>query len=308
MNAGYKISGMTLGTVQIGMNYGIANKEGQPDEEKAFKILDAALDNGISCLDTAAAYGSSEKIIGKYFRSVRKKRPEISIITKFRLGNVSLQETERVIMKAVEQSVTNLDTGCLDILLLHDPNDYKTHGKEITVTFEKLLSGGIIKRAGASCYEFSEIEPMLQNDIFSAFQIPVNLLDEAVHSPEESGRFRNRLIFARSIFLQGLFFMDPADLKGNLRDAGSFIKRIREIAAEMNISVTELAIGYVRSLDFVDSLVIGADNPGQVEENVKFFKTEPFTPALMDSIRERLSGVPGWLLKPYLWDIQKNKR
>ena len=304
MNTGFNISRMTLGTVQIGMNYGIANREGQPDEEKAFRILDAALDNGITCLDTAAAYGSSEKIIGKYFRSVRKKRPDITIITKFRLGNVSLPETERAIMKAVEQSVINLNTGCLDILLLHDPDDYKTHGKEITGTFEKLLSGGIIKGAGASCYEFSEIEPMLENDIFSAFQIPVNLLDEAVHGPEESGRIRNSLIFARSIFLQGLFFMDPAELKGNLRDSGSFIKIIREIAADMNVSVTELAITYVRSLDFVDSLVIGADNPDQVAENVKFFKTEPFTPAVMDSIRERLSGVPGWLLKPYLWDKQ----
>ena len=48
---------MVLGTVQLGMNYGIANLDGKPDEEKSFSILRTALEGGINTLDTARAYG-----------------------------------------------------------------------------------------------------------------------------------------------------------------------------------------------------------------------------------------------------------
>jgi aryl-alcohol dehydrogenase-like predicted oxidoreductase len=58
------ISKMTLGTAQLGLNYGIANNEGKPGEEKALRILDSALASGVNCIDTAADYGDSEKIIG----------------------------------------------------------------------------------------------------------------------------------------------------------------------------------------------------------------------------------------------------
>jgi aryl-alcohol dehydrogenase-like predicted oxidoreductase len=304
MRPGFSISAMTLGTVQLGLDYGIANKKGKPDEEVAFRILETALDNGINCIDTAAAYGDSEKVIGKYFRQAKKRRTEVTIVTKIKLGQTATSNTGRFMMKSAEQSLKNLDTGYLDILLLHDASEFKNHEKEITDTFKKLIAQGIIKGAGASCYGLSEIEPMLQNELYSAFQMPVNLLDTAVHNRHEEDRIKNRIVFARSIFLQGLFFLDPQCLKGNLRDAAPFISTMREIAAELNISLQELAIGYVKSLGFVDSLVIGADNPEQVACNVKLLKTEPFSPAVMHLIRDRLSGAPGWLLKPYLWDKQ----
>ena len=62
---GVSISELSLGTVQLGVSYGINNQSGKPDRTQAFGILDTALTNGISALDTAAAYGDSEQVIGK---------------------------------------------------------------------------------------------------------------------------------------------------------------------------------------------------------------------------------------------------
>lgn len=67
VNNDLKISAMTLGTVQLGMEYGIANKSGMPSAQKAFEILDTAIEGGINSFDTSNGYGESEEVLGKYF-------------------------------------------------------------------------------------------------------------------------------------------------------------------------------------------------------------------------------------------------
>ena len=200
------VSRMTLGTVQLGLNYGIANSEGKPDEGKAFRIIDAALAAGVNCLDTAAAYGDSEKVIGNYLTARNKRRSEVVVATKFKLGNINLADVEYEMMRSVESSLKSLDTDYLDILLMHDAKEYSLFGKRITKVFESLLNKGTIKAAGASCYEFGDIEGMLENDTYHAFQIPVNILDMRFTKSEVADKLSDKLVFARSIFLQGLFF------------------------------------------------------------------------------------------------------
>lgn len=61
---GIDISALSLGTVQLGLSYGINNADGKPSQETANAILNAAIDGGINTLDTAGAYGDSEVVIG----------------------------------------------------------------------------------------------------------------------------------------------------------------------------------------------------------------------------------------------------
>ena len=63
--AEYRLSQLMLGTVQFGMQYGIANTKGQPSYEDVRAILACAYEGGVNCLDTAAAYDQSEDIIGR---------------------------------------------------------------------------------------------------------------------------------------------------------------------------------------------------------------------------------------------------
>lgn len=65
---GKSVSKMTLGTVQLGLNYGIANTHGQPDEKKSNDMLLSAIENGITSFDTARGYGTSEDVLGNFFR------------------------------------------------------------------------------------------------------------------------------------------------------------------------------------------------------------------------------------------------
>ncbi len=54
-----------LGTVQFGLAYGVANKAGTPAFSEICAMLEEAAAAGINCLDTAAAYGESEEVLGK---------------------------------------------------------------------------------------------------------------------------------------------------------------------------------------------------------------------------------------------------
>ena len=56
-----KISKITLGTVQLGMNYGINNADGKPSEELASQVLGTAIAGGITSFDTSSDYGTREK-------------------------------------------------------------------------------------------------------------------------------------------------------------------------------------------------------------------------------------------------------
>ena len=74
---------LILGTVQLGMKYGLHNTHGQPTTEESFSILDAALAAGIDTLDTAWAYGTAEDVLGAWLRA-RSLAGKVRIISKMK--------------------------------------------------------------------------------------------------------------------------------------------------------------------------------------------------------------------------------
>ena len=76
-----EFSKITLGTVQFGLDYGIANTDGKPSYEKARDIVATACENGITSFDTAAAYGDSEKVLGQIFKELQIK-DKVQVVSK----------------------------------------------------------------------------------------------------------------------------------------------------------------------------------------------------------------------------------
>jgi aryl-alcohol dehydrogenase-like predicted oxidoreductase len=295
------ISPMTLGTVQLGLDYGIANREGKPGKDKAYTILDEALVRGVNCLDTAAGYGDSEQVIGGYLRHIG--RNPFKIATKFKIGDTD-GDPGAMLRKSVEKSLSNLGVGRLDFLLMHDAAEYGIYGKEIDREIQKLMDEGLVDKAGASGYSYGAIEPLLEKGLYEVFQLPFNLMDHRIDKTTQKKKLKGKIIFARSIYIQGLIFREPGSLKGNLKQIGGYIEAIDAMALKFNISKTKLAAGYVKSLDYVDSLVVGADNPAQVAENAKLAGSPPLDEKILNEIKERLSDVPEWVFYPWLWDKQ----
>ena len=296
---------MTLGTVQLGLNYGIANKEGKPDDKKAFAILDKAIEKGVNCLDTAAGYGDSEQVIGRWMKAREMDRDSVSIVTKFKLGDIEMGDVEYELIGSVERSLVALGTDYVDFLLMHDASEYERYGIQIDSAIAKLMKQGCVKVAGASGYDYEGISDIVDNDMYKAFQIPVNLMDQRM-TDSQIDKLSEKTIFARSVYLQGLFFMDPDSLYGNLKEAGFFIKKIHTLADRFGFPVARLAMGYVNSLNYIDSLVVGADNPAHVEDNTDLINAPKFAGDMLHKIKSELSGAPDWLFYPWLWDKKED--
>ncbi len=77
------MSALALGTVELGLDYGIAmpGEFGRPPIEEAIRLVHAAIDSGITLIDTARAYGESEAVLGQ---ALRGRREQVVLATKVR--------------------------------------------------------------------------------------------------------------------------------------------------------------------------------------------------------------------------------
>ena len=81
---------LVLGTVQLGLPYGINNQAGKPDRKEAHSILDKAAEEKIRLLDSADAYGDSLNVIGSYLNE--QKHRSFALISKFIGGDEPLRK------------------------------------------------------------------------------------------------------------------------------------------------------------------------------------------------------------------------
>ncbi len=152
---GFAVSPIALGTTKLGRNTDVkypAPFELPPDRQVE-ALFKAALELGVNLLDTAPAYGESERRIGAL---LGKEREPMVLCTKcgerYADGRSTYDFSARAIRASVENSLRRLRTDCLDILLLHsDGNDLEILTETDAVeTLSKLKKDGKIKAAGIS--------------------------------------------------------------------------------------------------------------------------------------------------------------
>ena len=287
-------SEMTLGTVQLGMNYGIANDAGKPSEEKSFSILRTALEGGVNTLDTARAYGDSEQVIGRFLKTWEGPMP--NIITKVpKMQGTSAKELEQFVTESVERSLENLGVNKLSAVMLHGAQDPVIHGQACADAVKALIDHGYTDRVGVSIYTAADIDGMLNYDLFSVTQVPMSIFDQRLIAGGSIAKLAQRdyTVFVRSVFLQGLFFLDPDTMDDPIlqEHAAPRIRTLRQIAAGEGMTVAQLAIAFMRDCAGVTSLVLGADTPEQVKSNIDYFATPKLSDFTMQVLRKEFEEV-----------------
>ncbi|MFX1282101.1 MAG: aldo/keto reductase [Promethearchaeota archaeon] len=304
-----RISRLTLGTAQIGFKYGISNKEGKIPTNKAKEILRTAITNGITCFDTAPSYGESERILGEFFSSNDQFQLPI-IVTK--LPQVIIQDKfkEKLVYNNVKKqllsSTQKLRLNKIPVYLIHHPSNITDYKGQIIDALVRLREEQLVGRIGASIYTPDEAQSVLDNGKLTAIQLPFNIFDlrfitSGLLEELEKQRF---VIFARSIFLQGLFFLNPEKLPKGLKTAQKPLNRLNEIALSENYSIAELALLFVKEQTEITSVVIGAETQDQILENIKIF-TSPNSLSLnlKSEIMSTFVDLPENLIEPRLWKL-----
>lgn len=290
---------LTLGTAAMGQRYGVANPRRVPDDNAVAAILDAAWEAGIACLDTAPAYGLAEERIGRW--RARTGNP-VAVVTKLpSLREVSDDDAAAAVGAALEASLARLGDDRVAYYLVHDAADWLR--PRVRERLLELRAEGRIGACGVSAYVPGEIAAALAAGGVDAVQVPVNLFDRSF---AESGMLRECgaagvTVFARSLFLQGLIFREPATLTGFFAPFAEPIAALRRLAKGADHGHAALALRRVREIAGIDSLVVGIYDARQLAELVEAIEAPALDPDLCARVDEIASRLPSALVDPRGW-------
>ncbi|MFA6635532.1 MAG: aldo/keto reductase [Candidatus Omnitrophota bacterium] len=301
------ISRFTLGTAQLGLDYGIANINGKPDIVKALEILNAAVGCGVTSFDTSYSYGESEEILGSFIAKRAGKGEGLSIISKLPKILLGVSPAPQIVYKEVKKYVTEsikrLNVDTISVYLMHDASDICSYEGNVLKSLTKIREEGLIGTVGASFYYPDDAERVLDVDDIGAVQVPVNLMDHRFIRNGLMSRLsrKGKIVFARSVFLQGLFFMDHEELSEKMCHVKPYLRKAVSLAGEHNLGMDELAMGFVNSIPGISSFVIGADNATQVLRNSELIDNPPMDSQLYGKISGHFAYVPEKVTIPIFW-------
>jgi aryl-alcohol dehydrogenase-like predicted oxidoreductase len=248
---------LALGTVQFGGHYGINNKFGIPSDEEITSILKFSFENGIRILDTAPIYGNAEEKIGNLTSEMFK------IVSKFsRLNSVS------DLPKRLNSTLLNLKSESIFGYLSHNADELIGNvSLWDELLFQKSL--GKIEKIGFSLYSINQLEKCLELGLIpDIVQLPYSLLDRKFESYFETLNSYSVEIHVRSVYLQGLYFMDICQLPLNLQPIKPHLLKIREICFDENLTLNQLALNFVLHNKNISNVIVGVENNGQLQENI----------------------------------------
>ena len=256
-------SALTLGTAQLGLPYGQVVRSAPPDEDGALALLDAAWDGGVRAFDTAAAYGPAEDRIGAW-RRARGQRP--FLVT--RLPKAEDAPDAASILAACHTAGRRLAAGTIDIMLVHRPADAGLPG--VVEGLRAAVDAGVVGRFGVSVYTPEEAGRALDIPGTGALQIPLSVADRRFVDQGIVGRAAAAgvLVFARSVYLQGVLLMPPAAPPAFLAPLRPLIAALGVLAREAGVAPAALALAAVGRVPGVASTVVGAADPGDLAETL----------------------------------------
>ncbi|HVN25590.1 MAG TPA: aldo/keto reductase [Syntrophorhabdales bacterium] len=291
---------LILGTANFGLTYGIANKR-MFSEGEAFAILEKAVEAHVTGVDTAQGYGEAEKILGRFFRmhgkvfDVTTKLPDREYL--------SVVDVE----SQIEKSLVHLGLGRIDTLLVHSSSTFERHGDVLLTALERCTAQGLIGTYGLSVYHPDDLRRAAEKARkagcrIGAAQLPLNLFDQRFLKDAHLAQFRSAgiTLYGRSLFLQGLFFMDSKRLPGHLRQAAPKIESLKHLAKLHDTSIEALALLFARSSG-VDYVVVGVDSVAQLERNAALMAAGgDLLPELKASF-DALEIYDEEIILPYRW-------
>src|SRR6202451_415890 len=309
---GISVSGVALGTMMLGA-------QGNTDHDESIRMIHAALDAGINCVDTADVYsrGESEEIVGK---ALAGRRDKVVLATKFGLpvgGDPNRQgASPRWIARAVEDRLRRLGPDYLDLYQQHRP-DSQTDLDETLGALSDLIRAGKVRAIGSSTF-------------------PAHLVVEAQWVAERRGQHRFRTAQPRCSILtrtiegtvlpatqrhgMGILSYGPlssgwlsgrADPTQGHRTATApqafdlnisanrskleAVEALNKLTAEAGLPLTHLATAFVRAHPAVTSVIIGPRTPEQLEDLIAGADV-----VLGDELLDRIDEIvpPGSELNP----------
>lgn len=286
-----------LGTVQWGVDYGVANRDGRTPPAEVARILAAGRAAGVRVLDTAALYGEAESVLGAQDLS------GLQVVTKTpRYAHAPITAADADDLKAtLERSLARLRLPAVHGLLAHHADDLLAPGGERLIdALRELRDQGKVARIGVSVYDGAQIDAVLARFTPDLVQLPLNVFDQRLIADGSLARLAalGVDIHVRSVFLQGLLLMSPDSAPAFFDPWRERLRAWHADCAERKVLPQQAALAFVCDLPEVSCCLIGVQNRAQLEQSldgldeVARFDAASFAcsdPALLNPVNWRLS-------------------
>lgn len=284
-------SGLYVSEIGVGCN----NFGGRVDAAGTQRVVDAALDHGITLFDTADVYGGSESevFLGK---ALGTRRADVVLATKFGMpmgeGHFRRGGSRRYIMQAVEDSLRRLNTDYIDLYQIHFP-DADTPIAETLRALDDIVRAGKVRYIGCSNFagwQIADAHWTASSEHLVGFvsaQNNMSLLEqgvtrEVIPACERFGLGMLPYFPLASGLLTGKYTRgEPAPQGTRLANFGpraeramseanfDRIDRLTEFADQRSNTLLELAFGWLLSFEEVSSVIAGATSEAQIKSNVE---------------------------------------
>lgn len=315
-----KVSAVALGTWAIG-----GWMWGGTDDDNAVAAINAAIDAGMTSIDTAPMYGfgHSEEVVGK---AIAGRRDQVQVLTKYGMRwdleqgqfwfKTNMPDGKEVpihrcakahsIVEECQRSLKRLGTDYIDLYQCHW-RDNTTEVEETMKAMEKLLADGKILAAGVSNFTVEEIQACCKVVPLASNQPPYSMLRREIEADMlPHCRDNNIAILAYGPLHQGLltgkvtmdrtFPDDDQRAKSryfsgeNRRAVLDFLEQIRPMAEAHGASLAQLVVNWTIHRPGITVALVGARNPAQAVENAAAADLQ-LTDEQIRQIDDRLGGL-----------------
>ena len=291
---GPEVSAIGLGTWPIGGGLG------RVEARQAIDVVRTAIDSGITLLDTAQSYRTSEETLGKALRDGYRERC-------FLCTKVSRGFSRSDIRNAMDNSLRSLGVDHVDLYQIHDWNpDYPID--ESMEAMARLQEQGKTRFIGVSNFNAGQMRLALRTARFQTNQPRYSMLARGIesedipfceregigilpHSPLEQGLLTGKYApghrFPEDDARSGKRHFQGAPFASYLATA----ERLKEIATEKGVTLTQLAIAWALRLPAISCVLVGAKTPAQLREHVGAADVA-FSQDELDRIDDTLASAP----------------
>ncbi|HVH00871.1 MAG TPA: aldo/keto reductase [Miltoncostaeaceae bacterium] len=305
---GLEVSRIAFGTWQLGGEWGSF------DEAAAIDAIRGARDLGITLFDTAQAYGfgASEELLGRALRpELTSDREGVVIATKGGIRPPERDASRAFLRQGVEESLRHLGVDVIDVYQVHWP-DRDVPAEETAGALQEMVDEGKIRFAGVSNYGVADMEAFEAVRPVDTLQPPYHLFQRTIESEILSfARAHDIGVLAYSPLASGLLAgridedttFEPDDWRGQasayageaLRRNLAVVRQLEGLAADLGISLSQLAIAWVLAQPGVHVAIVGARSRGNIAASAAAGEVElsPEALARIDEIAADAEQIEG---------------
>lgn len=248
---------IALGTVQFGLEYGVANQVGRLQLADVKSILQQAAAQGVDTLDTAIAYGDSESTLGQ------AGIDGWDVVTKLPELPEGCADVASWVEAQIEGSRKRLGVSQLYGVLLHRPEQLLgERGKCLFKALEHLKAQGVTRKIGVSVYGPEELDGLMAEMRYDLVQAPLNILDRRLVESGCARRLKDQgtELHVRSVFLQGLLLMSAEQRPEKFSRWDTVWLEWTRWLDETGLTPLHACLGYAMDVEEVDKIVVGVDS------------------------------------------------